>query len=138
MTSDGKGLRVEHYAAQDHPLFALIEGEGRPQRASTHPVFSMPEILERVKENGRRGVQIKRFKGPGRNEREGAFRYDHGPPEAQAAAGRFERRQYAIKADEMFTILMGDVVEPRRQFIEDNALNVQEPGRLTPVDMRRA
>ena len=38
-----KGLAVDHYAAQDKPLFELIEGEG--ERATVTPLFSIPEIL---------------------------------------------------------------------------------------------
>src|SRR5437016_5475419 len=56
-----KGLKVDHYAASDHPIFELIEGEG--DKAVSHPLFSIPEILEKILEIGRRGVQIKRFKG---------------------------------------------------------------------------
>ena len=58
-----KGLKVEHYAAQDKPLFELIEGEGDKQQVK--PLFSIPEILSSIKEVGRRGLQIKRFKGLG-------------------------------------------------------------------------
>ncbi|MBI3192606.1 MAG: DNA gyrase subunit B, partial [Pedosphaera parvula] len=58
-----KGLSVEHYSAQDKPLFELIEGEG--ENAQIKPLFSIPEILAGVKEVGRRGLQIKRFKGLG-------------------------------------------------------------------------
>ena len=47
----------------DKPIFELIEGEG--ERATSHPLFSIPEILEKIMEIGRRGVQIKRFKGLG-------------------------------------------------------------------------
>src|SRR3954454_18262935 len=43
-----KGLNVEHYSAQDKPLFELIEGEG--ERAVTKPLFSISEILHAVKE----------------------------------------------------------------------------------------
>ena len=77
-----------------------------------------------IKEIGRRGVQIKRFKGLGEMNAKELFETTMNP----------ERRKFLrvdlnenneLKADEMFTKLMGDVVEPRRQFIEDNALNVR-------------
>jgi len=43
-----KGLSVDHYSAQDKPLFELVEGEG--EKAQTKPLFSIPEILAGVKE----------------------------------------------------------------------------------------
>src|SRR5438445_12674586 len=58
-----KGLYIEHYSAQDKPLFELIEGEGEKQ--TVKPLFSIAEILDSVLEVGRRGIQIKRFKGLG-------------------------------------------------------------------------
>ncbi len=115
-----KGLKIEHYAAQDQPLFELIEGE----RGVTHPVFSVGEILEKVKENGRRGVQIKRFKGLGEMNAKELYETTMDPQKRKLLRVDLNEDN-AIRADEMFTILMGDVVEPRRQFIEDNALNVR-------------
>src|SRR5262245_34215363 len=58
-----KGLSVGHYAAQDNPLFELIEGEG--DKATVTPLFSIPDILSGVKNVGKRGIQIYRFKGLG-------------------------------------------------------------------------
>src|SRR6266446_7549712 len=58
-----RGLQFAHYSAREQPIFELIEGEG--DRATITPLFSIPRILETVKELGRRGVQIKRFKGLG-------------------------------------------------------------------------
>ena len=49
-----KDLKVEHYANSDQPIFELIEGEG--EKAVLHPLFSIPEILEKILEIGRRGV----------------------------------------------------------------------------------
>src|SRR5579872_2001690 len=58
-----KGLAVDHYTAQDKPLFELTEGEG--ERATITPLFSIPEILNSVKTVGKKGIQIDRFKGLG-------------------------------------------------------------------------
>jgi DNA gyrase subunit B len=116
----GKGLNVEHYAAQDKPLFELIEGEG--ERQVVKPLFSIPEILAGVKEIGKRGIQIKRFKGLGEMNAKELFDTTMNP--AKRKLLRVDLTN-AIEAEEMFTKLMGDEVEPRRQFIEDNALNVR-------------
>jgi DNA gyrase subunit B len=117
-----KGLKVDHYAASDHPIFELIEGEG--EKATVHPLFSIPEIHQKIVEIGRRGVQIKRFKGLGEMNAKELFNTTMDPEKRKLLKVDLNDDN-AVDADKMFTILMGDVVEPRRQFIEDNALNVR-------------
>jgi len=117
-----KGLKVDHYAASDHPIFELIEGEG--EKAVTYPLFSIPEIHHKIVEIGRRGVQIKRFKGLGEMNAKELFSTTMDPQKRKLLKVDLNDDN-AVDADKMFTILMGDVVEPRRQFIEDNALNVR-------------
>ncbi len=115
-----KGLNIAHYAGQDHPLFELIEGEG--DRAQVTPLFSIPDILMSVKDVGKRGLQIKRFKGLGEMNPKELFETTMNPTRRRLL--RVDLTD-AVEAEEMFTKLMGDEVEPRRQFIEDNALNVR-------------
>lgn len=115
-----KGLNVEHYAAQDKPLFEVIEGEG--DRAVVKPIFSIAEILSSVKDAGKRGLQVKRFKGLGEMNAKQLFETTMDP--ANRKLLRIDLTD-AVEAEAMFTRLMGDEVEPRRQFIEDNALNVR-------------
>jgi DNA gyrase subunit B len=115
-----KGLQVEHYSAQDKPLFELLEGDGDKQQSK--PLFAIPEILEAIKEVGRRGLQIRRFKGLGEMNPRELFDTTMNP--AHRKLLRIDLTD-AVEAEEMFTKLMGEEVEPRKQFIEDNALNVR-------------
>ena len=115
-----KGLSVDHYAAQDKPLFELIEGEG--DRATITPLFAIPEILAAVKAVGKKGIQITRFKGLGEMDAKELFETTMNPTKRKLL--RVDLAD-AVEAEEMFSKLMGDEVEPRRQFIEDNALNVR-------------
>ncbi len=117
---DKKGFNVEHYAAQDKPLFELVEGEG--DKETVKPLFSIPEILSAVKEVGRRGLSIKRVKGLGEMNPGELFETTMDPVRRKLL--RIELVD-AVEAEEMFTKLMGEEVEPRKQFIEDNALNVR-------------
>ncbi|MGB7790463.1 MAG: DNA gyrase subunit B, partial [Terrimicrobiaceae bacterium] len=117
-----KGLRVEHFSDSDHPIFELTDGEG--DRAVVHAVFSIPEILAKVLEIGKKGMQIQRFKGLGEMNPKQLFETTMNPERRKLMKVDLNEDN-AVEADRMFTILMGDVVEPRRQFIEDNALNAR-------------
>ncbi len=115
-----KGLNVEHYSAQDHPLFELIEGEG--ERADGQAALFHRRNPGRSEGGGKRGIQIKRFKGLGEMNAKELFETTMNPENRKLL--RIDMTD-VVEAEEMFTKLMGDEVEPRRQFIEDNALNVR-------------
>jgi DNA gyrase subunit B len=117
-----KGLKIEHFADSDHPIFELIEGEG--DKATTHALFSVPEIHSKVIEIGKKGLSIQRFKGLGEMNPKQLFETTMDPNKRKIMRVELNEDN-AVEADRMFTILMGDVVEPRRQFIEDNALNAR-------------
>lgn len=117
-----KGVSTEKFSDDDKPLFEIAEGEG--ENARTHPVFSIPQILETVVEIGRRGMQIQRFKGLGEMNAKELFTTTMDPKYRKLLRVKLDEDNQ-VEADRIFTILMGDVVEPRRQFIEDNALSVR-------------
>ncbi len=100
----------------------LNSTEGEGERATVTPLFSIPEILSGVKAVGKKGIQMYRFKGLGEMDAKELFETTMNP--AQRKLLRIELTD-AVEAEEMFVRLMGDEVEPRRQFIEDNALNVR-------------
>src|SRR5437016_5467264 len=117
-----KGFSIDHYSAQDKPLFELLEGEGEKQQVK--PLFSIAEILSSIKDVGRRGLSIKRFKGLGEMNPKELFETTMNP--ARRRLLRVDLNEYnSVAAEEMFSKLMGEEVEPRREFIEENALNVR-------------
>src|SRR5439155_80443 len=89
-----------------------------------HDEKEVRQIHQKILEIGRRGVQIKRFKGLGEMNAKELFETTMNPEKRKLLKVDLNDDN-AVDADKMFTILMGDVVEPRRQFIEDNALNVR-------------
>jgi DNA gyrase subunit B len=116
------GIDTTVFFNDDTPLFEVVEGEGEKQKVT--PVFAVPEILSRVLEIASRGVQIKRFKGLGEMNAKQLFETTMDPEVRQFLRVRLDEDN-AVEADKMFDVLMGDVVEPRKRFIEDNALNVR-------------
>ena len=83
-----------------------------------------PLRLRSVLSIGRRGLTIKRFLGLGEMIDKELYSTTMDPETRQLLRVRLDDDN-ALEADTMLDTLMGDVVEPRKRFIEDNALNVR-------------
>jgi DNA gyrase subunit B len=96
----------------------LIEHDGAPTKMN-----SMRELPHALRKLGEKGMSITRFKGLGEMDKDELWSTSM-DPEARSLIQ--VTMNDAAAAEEMFRVLMGDHVEPRREFIEKHALEVKE------------
>jgi len=83
---------------------------------------TLAEVIEAFEEVGRTGLVMQRYKGLGEMNPDQLWETTMDPHERHLVSVKLED---SVEAERIFTTLMGDVVESRRQFIQDNALRVQ-------------
>jgi DNA gyrase subunit B len=111
------GLKIDQYMIAEGELFDVLE-EG--DKSTTW--HTLRELIDAIKANGRKGVEVQRYKGLGEMNADQLWETTMNPAVRTLVKVTLPD---AIAADRMFSMLMGEVVEPRRAFIETHALSVK-------------
>ena len=85
-------------------------------------VLHTDALIQAVLDRGKKGLSIQRYKGLGEMNPEQLWETTMDPAKRSLLKVKIED---AVQADEVFNVLMGDAVDPRRDFIEKNALSVK-------------
>jgi DNA gyrase subunit B len=110
---------VELYTSLEEKLAApFIAGEN----GTSEEIATRDALLERVLAAAKKDLTIQRYKGLGEMNPEQLWETTMNPEKRTLLQVRVDD---AVETDDLFTVLMGDAVEPRRKFIEDNALDVR-------------
>jgi DNA gyrase subunit B len=105
----------EDFREMDRPPLTVVDG-------GETVVPSREVLVSHILSEGKKGLAISRYKGLGEMNAEELWETTMNPATRTLLQVRLEDEEVA---ENIFTTLMGDAVEPRRQFIEDNALNVR-------------
>ena len=107
----------EQYILAEGKLLDVIDEE-----ESETPIYTLRELIEILRVNGRKGIELQRYKGLGEMNADQLWETTMDPVKRTLIKVTIPD---TVAADHMFTMLMGDEVPPRRAFIEGHALSVK-------------
>jgi DNA gyrase subunit B len=109
-------------AAEPKPADAAAPSRGGTRKEADATLATVDDFVEYFIAAGKKGIAVNRYKGLGEMNPDTLWTTTMDPENRTLLQVRAEDH---AEADQMFTTLMGDQVEPRRKFIEDNALDVR-------------